>query len=82
MFHESIWVVYPAWYISASMLAKKLSWNTFETSNKLNKILLKWLNPNICKVGGLNPNICKVGGLNPNICKVGGLNWVKVSERD
>jgi len=47
-------VVYPAWHISASMLAKKLSWNMFEMSNKLNKILLKGLNPNICKVGGLN----------------------------
>ena len=31
-----------------------LSWSAFETSNKLKKIGLKWLNPRSFKVEGLN----------------------------
>jgi len=35
-------------------LAKKLSWNTFETSNKLKKIWFKGLNSHNIKVEELN----------------------------
>jgi len=53
-FHDSIWYVYTVWHTFVSILAKKKSWNAFETSIKLNKIWLKWLNSHNFEVGGLN----------------------------
>ena len=53
-FLDCIWVVYTVWHIFSSMLSQILLWNTFEMSNKLNKIWLKGLNPRISKDGGLN----------------------------
>jgi len=43
-FQDCIWVVYTVWHIFALMLSQILLWNA-QTSNKLNKIWLKGLNP-------------------------------------
>jgi len=54
MFHDNILVVCTIWHIFISILANKLSWNTFKMSNKLNKIWLKELNLHISKIEKLN----------------------------
>ena len=56
-FQDYIWVIYIVWHIFAFMLSQIILWNTFEMSNKLNKIWLKWLNPRISKDEGLNSKI-------------------------
>ena len=54
IFYDNIWVVYIVWHIFVWMLSQILSWNVFETSNKVNKNWLKWLNQSYLKVEGLN----------------------------
>jgi len=44
-FQDCIWIVYILWHIFALMLSQILLWNAFKMLNKLNKILLKELNP-------------------------------------
>ena len=50
-FHTRIW-----FNIKTKMCqtAQIQSWNAYETSNRPNKIWLKWLNPRILKDEGLN----------------------------
>jgi len=53
-FHNSIWLNIEAKMCQTIYTTQLQSWDTYETSNKSNKIWLKWLNPRISKDERLN----------------------------